>query len=89
MIGAIRDEILPLEEVAFWAMGYLQTHQPQLLRSALRSSCARSRMTHCWPSRRKRGYLMNGEVERSGSSPLSYGRSATARSVSWERPDED
>lgn len=29
--GAIRDEILPLEEVAAWAMRFLMQHKPELL----------------------------------------------------------
>lgn len=27
--GAIRDDILPLEEIAYWAMGWLQAHYPR------------------------------------------------------------
>ena len=30
--GAIRDDILPLEEIAYWAMGWLQEQYPQVVR---------------------------------------------------------
>lgn len=89
--GAIRDEILPLEEVAFWAMGYLQTHQPQLLRERFAIELCAQPYDTLLAIGRKRGYLMNGEVDekRLITAFLREIRDGKIGAVSWERPDED
>ena len=89
--GAIRDEILPLEEVAFWAMEYLQQHQPQLLQERYGITLSERPYDNLLEIGRKRGYLMNGEVDekRLITAFLREIRDGKIGAVSWEHPHED
>lgn len=89
--GAIRDEILPLEEVAFWAMEYLQQHQPQLLQERYGITLSERPYDNLLTIGRKRGYLMNGEVDekRLITAFLREIRDGKIGAVSWEHPHED
>ena len=89
--GAIRDEILPLEEVAFWAMEYLQQHQPQLLQERYGITLSERPYDNLLEIGRKRGYLMNGEVDekRLITAFLLEIRDGKIGAVSWEHPHED
>lgn len=89
--GAIRDEILPLEEVAFWAMEYLQQHQPQLLLERYGITLSERPYDNLLEIGRKRGYLMNGEVDekRLITAFLREIRDGKIGAVSWEHPHED
>ena len=89
--GAIRDEILPLEEVAFWAMDYLQQHQPQLLQERYGITLSERPYDNLLEIGRKRGYLMNGEVDekRLITAFLREIRDGKIGAVSWEHPHED
>lgn len=89
--GAIRDEILPLEEVAFWAMEYLQQHQPQLLQERYGITLSERPYDNLLTIGRKRGYLMNGEVDekRLITAFLREIRDGKIGAVSWKHPHED
>lgn len=89
--GAIRDEILPLEEVAFWAMENLQQHQPQLLQERYGITLSERPYDNLLEIGRKRGYLMNGEVDekRLITAFLREIRDGKIGAVSWEHPHED
>ena len=89
--GAIRDEILPLEEVAFWAREYLQQHQPQLLQERYGITLSERPYDNLLEIGRKRGYLMNGEVDekRLITAFLREIRDGKIGAVSWEHPHED
>lgn len=55
--GAIRDEILPLEEVALWAMRQLMDHHPQLLKERYGMTIAAEPYENLLQIAKKRGFV--------------------------------
>ena len=59
--GAIRDEILPLEEVAAWAMRFLMQHKPELLEKRYAIELDEDPYSNFTKIAEKRGFLKNGK----------------------------
>lgn len=89
--GAIRDEILPLEEVALWAMAFLQKRHPQCLKERYDLDEAFAPYDALLAIGRKRGYLVNGTVDekRTITAFLREIRDGKLGRITWEAPDED
>lgn len=88
--GAIRDEVLPLEEIAAWAITYLQEHYPDLLTSRYDIEADESPYVMLERIAMKRGYMRNKEMDskRTIETFIRELRDDKLGSISWETPDE-
>lgn len=88
--GAIRDEVLPLEEVALWAMDYLMHNHKASLEERYNITCESTPYDTLLLIGRKRGYVRGGEVDekRTIETFLREIRDEKLGRISWEKPDE-
>lgn len=90
--GAIRDEILPLEEIAAWAMKYLIQQEPQLLRQRYEIDLCDDPYEMFRRLALKRGFLKNKEaidMKRTIETFLREIRDDRLGAITWEMPDAD
>ena len=89
--GAIRDEILPLEEVAAWAMRFLMQHKPELLEKRYAIELDEDPYSNFTKIAEKRGFLKNGkeiDFKRTIETFLREIRDDRLGSITWENADE-
>ena len=89
--GAIRDEILPLEEVAAWAMRFLMQHKPELLEKRYAIELDEDPYSNFTKIAEKRGFLKNGkeiDFKRTIETFLREIRDDPLGSITWENADE-
>ena len=89
--GAIRDEILPLEEVAAWAMRFLMQHKPELLEKRYAIELDEDPYSNFTKIAEKRGFLKNGkeiDFKRTIETFLREIRDDRLGSSTWENADE-
>lgn len=89
--GAIRDEILPLEEVAAWAMRFLMQHKPELLEKRYAIELDEDPYSNFTKIAEKRGFLKNGKeinFKRTIETFLREIRDDRLGSITWENADE-
>lgn len=88
--GAIRDEILPLEDVVLWAIEELTNEKRELLENRYQITCAETPYETLLEIGRKRGYIRNGEVDekRTIEMFLKELRDDKLGRISWEKPNE-
>lgn len=89
--GAIRDEILPLEEVAAWAMRFLMQHKPELLEKRYAIELDEDPYSNFTKIAEKRGFLKNGkeiDFKRTIETFLREIRDNRLGSITWENADE-
>ena len=89
--GAIRDEILPLEEVAAWAMRFLMQHKPELLEKRYAIELDEDPYSNYTKIAEKRGFLKNGkeiDFKRTIETFLREIRDDRLGSITWENADE-
>lgn len=89
--GAIRDEILPLEEVAAWAMRFLMQHKPELLEKRYAIELDEDPYSNFTKIAEKRGFLKNGkeiDFKRTIETFLREIRDDCLGSITWENADE-
>lgn len=89
--GAIRDEILPLEEIAIWAMSFLIEHKPELLIQRYEIEVCQNpyEMLECIG--RKRGFLKGKDqldMKRCIETFLKEIRNDKIGCITWEKVDE-
>lgn len=90
--GAIRDEILPLEEIAAWAMRYLLEHDPDKLRARYDVEVCEDPYQMFEIIARKRGFLRNKDeidYKRTIETFLRELRDDRLGRITWEMPYED
>lgn len=90
--GAIRDEILPLEEIAVWAMEYLLEKHPTLLQKRYDVEITQDAYAMFERIAFKRGFLRNqSEVDfkRTIETFLREIRDDRLGKITWELPNED
>ena len=87
--GAIRDEILPLEEIAAWAMRYLLQHHAQALTKRYDIALCSDPYEMLNRIAQKRGYMRNHEIDekRTIETFLRELRDYKLGPISWEVPD--
>ena len=87
--GAIRDEILPLEEIAAWAMRYLLQHHAQALTKRYDIALCSDPYEMLNRIAQKRGYMRNHEIDekRTIETFLRELRDDKLGPISWEVPD--
>ena len=87
--GAIRDEILPLEEIAAWAMRYLLQHHAQALTKRYDIALCSDPYEMLNRIAQKRGYMRNHEIDekRTIETSLRELRDDKLGPISWEGPD--
>ncbi len=89
--GAIRDEILPLEEIAAWAMRYLIQNKPELLVKRYDVALCEDPYVMLKRVAMKRGFLKNQDEideKRTIETFLREIRDEKLGAISWEVPDE-
>lgn len=88
--GAIRDEILPLEEIAAWAMRYLITQHPQALVKRYGVEICDNPYEMLERIARKRGFIRNQEMDekRTIETFLREIRDDKLGAISWEVPHD-
>lgn len=88
--GAIRDEILPLEEIAAWAMRYLMKYHPEALMKRYGIEICDDPYEMLERIARKRGFMRNQEMDekRTIETFLREIRDDKLGTISWEVPDE-
>lgn len=89
--GAIRDEILPLEEVAAWAIRFLMQHKPELLEKRYAIELDEDPYSNFTKIAEKRGFLKNGkeiDFKRTIETFLREIRDDRLGSITWENADE-
>lgn len=88
--GAIRDEILPIEDVVLWAIDFLTQEKRELLEGRYGISCQATPYETLLEIGRKRGYIRNGEVDekRTIEMFLKELRDDKLGRISWEKPNE-
>ena len=88
--GAIRDEILPLEEIAAWAMRYLIAHHPDALVKRYGVEICDNPNEMLERVARKRGFMRNQEMDekRTIETFLREIRDDKLGAISWEVPNE-
>lgn len=89
--GAIRDEILPLEEVAAWAMRFLMQHKPELLEKRYAIELDEDPYSNFTKIAEIRGFLKNGkeiDFKRTIETFLREIRDDRLGSITWENADE-
>ena len=87
--GAIRDEILPLEEIAAWAMRYLLQHHAQALTKRYDIALCSDPYEMLNRIAQKRGYMRNHEIDekRTIETFLRELRDDKLGPIRWEVPD--
>lgn len=88
--GAIRDEILPLEEIAAWAMRYLIKQHPMALEKRYEIEICDDPYEMLERIARKRGFIRNQEMDekRTIETFLREIRDDKLGAISWEVPHE-
>lgn len=88
--GAIRDEILPLEEIAAWAMRYLITQHPQALVKRYGVEICDDPYEMLERIAKKRGFIRNQEMDekRTIETFLREIRDDKLGAISWEVPHD-
>lgn len=88
--GAIRDEILPLEEIAAWAMQYLIKQHPGALEKRYNVEICEDPYEMLERIARKRGFIRNQEMDekRTIETFLREIRDDKLGAISWEVPHE-
>lgn len=89
--GAIRDEILPLEDVATWAMRFLLENKPELLEKRYSIELDEDPYLIFTRIAEKRGFLRNGnevDFKRTIETFLREIRDDRVGSITWENADE-
>lgn len=89
--GAIRDEILPLEDVATWAMRFLLENKPELLEKCYSIELDEDPYLIFTRIAEKRGFLRNGnevDFKRTIETFLREIRDDRVGSITWENADE-
>lgn len=88
--GAIRDEILPLEEIAAWAMQYLIKQHPGALEKRYGVEICEDPYEMLERIARKRGFIRNQEMDekRTIETFLREIRDDKLGAISWEVPHE-
>lgn len=88
--GAIRDEILPLEEIAAWAMQYLIKQHPGALEKRYSVEICEDPYEMLERIARKRGFIRNQEMDekRTIETFLREIRDDKLGAISWEVPHE-
>lgn len=88
--GAIRDEILPLEEIAAWAMRYLINQHPVALKKRYGVEVCEDPYEMLERIARKRGFIRNQEMDekRTIETFLREIRDDKLGAISWEVPHE-
>lgn len=88
--GAIRDEILPLEEIAAWAMRYLINQHPVTLEKRYGVEVCEDPYEMLERIARKRGFIRNQEMDekRTIETFLREIRDDKLGAISWEVPHE-
>lgn len=89
--GAIRDDILPLEEIAYWAMGWLQEQYPQVVRERYGVELQENPYDTLLAIADKRGYKNGTAIDekRLIIAFLREIRDGKLAAITWELPDED
>lgn len=89
--GAIRDEILPMEEVAVFAMSYLLQHKPELVRERYQVELDECPYVMLERIANARGYRLKGDVwdeKRTIETFIRDIRDDQLGRITWELPDE-
>lgn len=88
--GAIRDEILPLEDVVLWAIEVLMKDKKEMLESRYGITCGETPYETLLKIGQKRGCLRNGEIDekRTIEMFLKELRDDKLGRISWEKPNE-
>lgn len=89
--GAIRDEILPLEEVAVFAMRYLLQHKPEVIRQRYQVELNDDPYIMLERIADARGYRLKGDVwdeKRTIETFIRDIRDDQLGRITWELPDE-
>ena len=88
--GAIRDEVLPLEEIAAWAITYLTNEYPDLLKDRYDLELEENPYVMLEKIAKKRGYMRNNEMDekRTIETFIRELRDDKLGSISWENPNE-
>ena len=88
--GAIRDEVLPLEELVAWAIRYLHEFYPNNLANRYEIEESDDPYETLERIAARRGYMRNGEMDekRTIETFLKELRDDKLGCISWEKPDE-
>lgn len=88
--GAIRDEVLPLEEIAAWAMDFLIHNKADLIKDRYDIDISNNPYEMLERLARKRGYMKNQEMDekRTIETFLKEIRDDKLGPISWEFPNE-
>ena len=89
--GAIRDEILPLEEIAAWAMRYLIANKKEALQQRYEIAVCEDPYIMLERIAEKRGFMRNGEMDekRTIEAFLRELRDDKLGRITWEMPYAD
>lgn len=90
--GAIRDEILPLEEIGFWAMKYLIAYHPQSIIARYHVETLEDPNQVFFDIAKKRNFYKKGNVldyERALHTFIRELRDERIDRITWELPDEN
>ena len=89
--GAIRDDILPLEEIAYWAMGWLQKHYPQVIEERYGVELCENPYDTLLAIAQKRGYKNGQKIDekRLIVAFLREIRDCRLAAITWELPYEN
>lgn len=90
--GAIRDEILPLEEIAIWAMEYLLKHEKDKVETRYGIKTSTDAYEVFEQIARKRGFIRNKEeidFKRTIETFLREVRDDRLGCITWELPNEN
>ena len=89
--GAIRDDILPLEEIAYWAMGWLQAHYPEVLKERYDVELCENPYDTLLAIAAKRGYRNGSNIDekRMIIAFLREIRDCKIGAITWELADEN
>lgn len=88
--GAIRDEILPLDDIVLWAIDYLMHEKKDVLEQRYQITCGDTPYETICKIAQKRGYIRNGEVDdqRTIEMLIKEIRDDKLGPISWEKPNE-
>ena len=89
--GAIRDEILPLEEIAAWAMRYLIANKKEALQQRYEIAVCEDPYIMLERIAEKRGFMRKGEMDekRTIEAFLRELRDDKLGRITWEMPYAD
>lgn len=90
-LGSIRDEVVPMEEVAFYCAKYLMEHKPQVLLDTYKlEKLEDTPWDTLYAIARKRGWLQKGSVDenRMVRTFVQDIRSGKLGNITWESPDD-